>query len=352
MRKAGIVYFTSKGKEVAEQVKAAMTDDGYQVYIRDKEKDENLSKWTENAFSECSIVVFVSATGIAVRTIAPFLKSKVTDPGIISIDDNGKFIIPLVSGHLGGANEMAEKLADAVGGVAVVTTATDVNGKIAIDSWAKKNNLVIENMQAARECAMRILEGKPVAMTGKMPLKIMTDGIELVGESNSQMVYGKSSEKSEFGINVSWETGRVFSRELKLVPKGLVLGVGCRRGTKKETIERVCRKVLQDNGISFSAISTVATIDLKKDEEGLKEFSREHGFEFRVFTAKELAAAEGEFPKSEFVSKITGVDNVCQRAAVAACTEGEVLIEKTAMDGVTIAVAVPGYLKEDLLYVK
>ena len=343
MKKAGIVYFTSKGMDVAEKVKAILGAEGFQVAIRDKEKDESLSKWTESVFSEDQLVVFISATGIAVRTIAPWLKSKITDPGVICIDDNGKFVIPLVAGHIGGANKMAEIVAGKLGGIPVVTTATDVNGKIAIDSWAKENNLVIENMEAAKECAMRLLEGKPVGLWSLVPVECQAEGIEIA-------ILDKF--RYEFGINISWYIRRLFPRELKLVPKGLVLGIGCRRGIKQEVIERVVSEILMENGICFSGISTVATIDLKKDEEGLLGFCREHGFKFMTLSVQELAQAPGDFPQSEFVKKITGVDNVCQRAAAVACPEGQVILEKKARDGVTVSVAVPRNLKEDVLYVK
>ena len=343
MKKAGIVYFTSKGKQVAEKVENFFKTIGFNVYVRDKERDKNLSKWTGTAMDEFHVVVFVSATGIAVRTIAPFLKSKTVDPGVICIDDNGRFVIPLVSGHIGGANEMAERLAEWINGMAVVTTATDVNGKIAIDSWAKENDLVIESMEAAKECAMRLLEGKSVGLWSLVPVDCRAEGIEIAILNNF---------KYEFGINISWEIPKMFKRELKLVPKGLVLGIGCRRGTSQETIDKVVSEVLMEKGICFSGISTVATIDLKKDEEGLFGFCKEHGFKFVTLSAEELAEAKGHFPESEFVKKITGVDNVCQRAAVCACREGQVIIEKTARDGVTVSVAVPKSLKEDVLYVK
>lgn len=360
MKKAGVVYFTSKGQKVADKVQQALLKDGYQVSIRDREKDKSLSKWTESAFLEYEIVVFVSATGIAVRSIAPFLKSKVSDPAVICIDDNGMFVIPLLSGHLGGANRIAEKLSSSVGGKAVITTATDINGKIAIDSWAKDNNLVIENMTFAKECAMRLLENKPVGLVSQVPVKVLAEGIQwidngLIFKLDDRLNYKCKKEfrkEVNFGINISWETENFFSRELKLVPKGLVLGIGCRRGTDKDIIEKVVMDVLRENFICFSAISTVATIDLKKDERGLVDFSREHHLKFVTLTAAELSTAMGEFPKSEFVSKITGVDNVCQRAAVVAAQNGEVLVEKTAREGVTVAVALPKHLKEDVLYVK
>lgn len=343
MKKAGIVYFTSKGKVVTEKVKAVLEAENFQVDIRDKEKGESLSEWAETVFLECQLVVFVSATGIAVRTIAPFLKSKTLDPGVLVIDDNGQFVISLVSGHIGGANFMAEVVAKAIGGMPVITTATDVNGKIAIDSWAKENNLAIENMDMAKECAMRLLEGKPIGLWSLLPVACQAEGIEIA-------ILNKF--KYDFGINISWEIRKMFKRELKLVPKGLILGLGCRRGTPKEIIEKVVRDILMENDICFSAISTLATIDLKKDEEGLLEFSREHQLKMVTFSADELASAKGEFPESEFVKSITGVDNVCQRAAVVASSNGQVLIKKTARDGVTVSVAVPQYLKEDKLYVK
>ena len=348
---AAIAYFTSNGRKRAEKIEEILKDLGLQVSL--KNKDEKLKDWSKRAFLECQYIFFVGATAIAVRTIGPLLKSKTEDPAVIVVDDMGTFVIPLVSGHIGGANAMAKILAEKLGSTPVITTATDVNGKIAIDSWAVANNLVIENMNLAKECAMRLLEEKPVALVSDLPVQVETEGITLLGKQNCHLQGTKvSKEKFDFGINISWRKEKYFKKELKLIPKGLVLGIGCRRGTSAKTIENAVVNILNENNIYLEAVTKVATIDLKKDEEGLLDFARDKSMKLEIYTSDELAAAKGNFKESEFVRKVTGVGNVCQRAAVVACQEGEVIVEKSTMDGVTVALAVPKVIKERILNVK
>lgn len=328
-----IAYFTENGMKTADKIKEILEKRGCGCYVRNR--DENLKEWTKEAFEKADAIVFVSATGIAVRTIAPLLKSKTTDPAVIVTDDRGKFVISLVSGHIGGANDMAESIAREMGSIPVITTATDINGKFAVDKWAKDNGLIIQNIAVAKDISMAVLEGKSVGITGKMP--IVTEVCEVVKD-----------DKLPLGINISWCDDKVYQRELKLIPKWLTLGIGCRKDTPVCKIEEAVQKVLKENNILETAISKVVSIDLKKDEKGLMEFCENHSLPFETFSAEELGKVQGDFEESAFVKKTTGVANVCERAAVLGADGGKVIIKKTKGDGVTVAVAV----KEETLYVK
>lgn len=334
--KAGIVYFTDRGFKTANKIKIALTNMGFVCQIRDKK--EPLKEWTKVAFKECEAIVFVSATGIAVRTIGPFLKSKTEDPAVLVADDSGKFVISLVSGHIGGANEIADYVAKTIEATPVITTSTDVNSKFAVDTWAKKNGLLIENIKDVKAISMALVNGGDVGIAGDMKLNIENENLK---EKNLPL-----------GINISWHNRKVFGRELKLVPPWLTLGIGCKKNTPVEKIQSLVDQVLKDYDICKDAICKVASIDLKKEEQGLIEFCNANGWEFETYTAEQLKSVQGEFSHSSFVEQVTGVDNVCQRAAVLGATVGDVagktVVEKTSKDGVTVAIAV----KEASLNVK
>ena len=215
------IAFTVRGLALAQQLAAACPGS----VARGGADGVRLTDWTAAQFAQSDALIFVGAAGIAVRAIAPHCRSKAADPAVVVLDEGGQFAIPLLSGHLGGANELAQRLAAVCHAVPVITTATDGRG--------------------------------------------------------------------------------VFCAEHHFAPQGIV---------------------------------RAASIDLKKDEPGLAAFCRAHGWEMDFYTAAALRTAKGRFTSSGFVQSITGVDNVCERAAVLAA-DGVLFIPKWARDGVTLAVA-------------
>ena len=207
-------------------------------------------------FDSVDALVFISACGIAVRAVAPQIKSKLTDPAVVVCDEMGRFAVSLLSGHAGGANELTEKIASLIGATSVITTASDSHA--------------------------------------------ILDGTEQ--------------------------------------PRNLVLGIGCRRGLSAETIERAATIMLWDRKIPLSRVREIATIDIKRDEEGLLGFAGAHKLPLHFYSAEELASAQGEFSSSGRVLQEVGVDNVCERAAALCGEAGRLIMPKTAKDGVTVAV--------------
>ena len=277
----------------------------------------------EQAFGTSEALVFVSSCGIAVRSVAPYVKSKTTDPAVIVSDETGRFVISLLSGHLGGANALAERIAAAIGAVPVITTATDSNGRFSVDSWAKTHGFAISDMGMAKEVSAAVLEGD-------VPIK---SDFYVKGELPAGLRTGEGGT----GICFTYRTDEPFERTLRLIPKCVTLGIGCRRGTPKEAIANAVGSALAENGIDPKAVKSAASIDLKKDEAGLKEYCRENGLPISFYTAEELDAVKGDFTPSGFVKSVTGVDNVCERAAMI-CAD-ELIIRKTAANGVTVAAA-------------
>ena len=275
-------------------------------------------------FDWADALIFIGSCGIAVREIAPYVKSKLTDPAVIAVDELARFAVPLLSGHIGGANALAMELADLLGATPVITTATDINRKFSVDTWAARQGLYIASLSAAKHISARILEA-PVPICSDFPI------VTALPEGTAEGASG------EIGICISCGTREPFDETLLLVPPILHLGIGCRRGTSREAIEAAVNQVCREHGIHPKAIKQAASIDLKAGEAGLLEYCEKRSLPVSFYTAQELGAIPGEFTSSERVLRVTGVDNVCERAAMMGAEK--LLVRKTAMDGVTVAIA-------------
>ena len=322
---AAILAFTRRGaalgKALAEALDASLHVPARFADEVGAEAYDSLEGWTARMWGEKDALIFVGACGIAVRAFAPHVQDTFTVPAVVSVDEAGRFVIPLLSGHVGGANELALRVAALTGGQAAISTATDVNGLFAVDVWARERDMAITDRTLAKEVSAALLEGKSVGFASDF------------GHPCPQ---GLTVSPAELGVWVTWKTGNgPFVRTLRLAPKGLILGIGCRRGTPQAAIEEAVSAALA--GYEPAAVERVATIDLKQDEPGLLAFCAAHDLPLSVWSAAELAAAEGDFTPSDFVKGITGVDNVCERAAARA--GGTILVPKQAKNGVTVAVA-------------
>ncbi len=289
--------------------------------------------WTGQMFEEMDAILFLSATGIAVRSIAPFLEHKSKDPAVVVMDDRGIFAISLLSGHLGGANELTGMLANLTGAIPVITTATDVNGRFAVDLFAKKNRLQILDMARAKEISADILDEKQVGFQCDFPV---------IGEVPKELEVWEEQTVFEgvSGICVTWdENKKPYKHTLTLIPRIVSVGIGCKKGTPMERIEEKVCGALRKSGISMKAVEQIASIDVKAAEPGILAFAQKYGLPYRTYSAEELLRAEGEFQRSAFVEKVTGVDNVCERSAVLSAQNGKLIRKKEAGDGVTVALA-------------
>ena len=292
----------------------------------------SLAAWTAGHFAVDDALVFVGACGIAVRAVAPHVADKLRDPAVVCVDEKGLFVVPLLSGHVGGANDLARAVAEVTGGQAAISTATDVNGLFAVDEWARENGLRIAERQVAKEVSARLLAGEPV---GFARADVAVEGPLLQGVSELPA----QGTAPEVGFVVTRNLAlRPFASTLHLVPRDVCVGVGCKRGTEPSVLEGRVDAALQAAGISPSAVAQLATIDLKADEPAVLHLARSRGWSLRLFSADQLAAVPGEFSSSDFVRQTVGVGNVCERAA-AACG-GRLVLRKQAGDGVTVAVAV------------
>ena len=373
MRREGIplhiLFFTDEGKRLAERISGEGADVFQEISFTDGRK-ESLAGWTKKYFRTGQILLYVGACGIAVRAIAPYVQSKQTDPAVLVADERGRFVISLLSGHLGEANSYAEIVAGLTGAQAVITTATDVNGLFAVDVFAKKNGLVLTDFKTAKDFTAKLLKTKKgilvipkpyrkwITVSGKIPEELAIAGEESEAGTNRTEVQeahlnpGKESclpqlllspQAAVHGTDSPLESEGTAPllppARLQLIPPCLILGVGLKKGKTEQELLSFIRKVLQANGLLEKAIGRFASIDLKKDEPALWMAAETYGVPLRFFTAEELMQVKGEFSKSAFVQAVTGADNVCERAVIAAGAE-EILVPKTAENGLTLAIGV------------
>lgn len=292
----------------------------------------SLHEWCKSSFKDSIGIIFIGAAAIAVRTIAPFIESKTKDPFVIVIDERADFVIPILSGHIGRGNEFANVLSQSLMSISVITTATDVNGVFAIDVFAKRRGLFIEDMKLAKEISARLLEGKEIGavcdeeLIGNMPKGII--GLNNICEA----------ERFELGILISSYNYSPFKSTLKLIPQNIIIGIGCRKDTDTVLFESLIIDTLKVQNISIKAVKCIASIDIKKNEGCIINFAKKYGLAFVTYSCEELKAVPGEFKESEFVKCVTGVGNVCERAALA--ENGRTLIlSKHSCNGITIAIA-------------
>lgn len=327
-----------KLKEMGEECEAVipkrfLREEWKKEGLKERE-EESLSQWTGKMFAEKRAMIFVSATGIAVRAIAPWIRDKMTDPPVVTVDEGAQFVIPLLSGHVGGANELARHIADWLEAVPVITTATDVNGKFAVDLFASAYHMTITDRKEAKNISAAVLEGKQIGVFSDLPIKKLPDGFVM-------------DRWCEENICITVKDPSFPEKKasyLRLVPRAVVLGVGCRRGTDPEFMKEKVFAFLKEHGIDPTAVKAIASVDVKQDEPavlGLKQvFDGEclhQPCEQRFYTPEQLIQVPGDFKESAFVKKQIGVGNVCERSACAA--GGKLLVEKQAGDGITLAAA-------------
>lgn len=319
---AAVIVFTAKARNTGTKLKNVDRLVFYKYAEKGDIPFKNVAELREKIV-QYSKLVFICACGIAVRTIAPFVKNKKEDFAVVVCDEDGKFAISLLSGHLGGANELAENVAEILGGQAVITTATDVNSIIAIDNYAKENSLEIDSMKMAKEVSAQLLNGEKVSFKSDFNNEIPKDFVQTV---------------EKIGVYVTYKTIEPFENTLKLYKKSLVVGIGCKKDTPVENVESFLRTVFEENSLSEKAILKIGTIDIKKNEKTIVELSKKYNVKLEIFDKKTLNSQKGEFSHSDFVFRTVGTDCVCERAVVAG--GGKLIVKKQSCNGVTIAVGV------------
>ena len=340
-----ILSFTDAGCQMACKVRENFIQSGYRVKVYTLTRfcrlygfhtfPEDKKSWIGSLWGEKALF-FIGAAGIAVRMIAPHVKDKFTDSPVLVMDEKGSYVIPLLSGHVGGAVELAKEIAEKINAQAVLTTATDVEQKFAVDVFAKSNGLVLTDRKKAKEISGVVLDGNKIGLYSVFPVE---------GKFPEELKLCETEEflrNYPYGIRIAGRSGERREEEtiLDLPPKNLVLGIGCRKGISEKEIQSAVNEAKKILGFTEKEVIEIDSIDLKKEEEGLLSYAAKWKLPFYTFSAEELGKVKCVSSHSEFVRKVTGVDNVCERAAILAAGEdGRLLMPKQCMNRVTIAVA-------------
>ena len=306
-----LISFSAQGEKTAGKLQQGFRNVHEVNSVCARELSGSVSELVRESFARAEGILFVGAAGIAVRLIAPFVKDKRRDPAVVVVDELGTFAISLLSGHLGGANGLARQAAEILGAIPVITTATDIHGAFAVDLFAAKNRLAITSMKLAKEISAAVLEGEPIGFF---------TGFSVEGQIPQQLKPGIQNRRNLL-ISAEKAASIEEGETLWLFPKTAVLGMGCRKGTPVEELRLAAERVLSEAGITADSLLSLASIDIKREEPGLMELSRELSVPFECYSAEELLQVESEaidFSSSEFVTQVTGVGTVCERAAVRA----------------------------------
>ncbi len=321
------VCFSANGAKIIEKINMACEDKDIApltCYALTSSEDipddfirvsEDVYKWTSDNFSEGNALIFVGAMGIAVRALSGLPKDKLSDCPVLVIDDAGRFVIPVLSGHAGSANKLAEIIASLINAIPVITTSSDVNGVFSVDTFAVENRLTIAEKAGIKKVTSRALDNKKVTLSIKdYPPRDPVDVI-VADETDAEHL-------------------------LLLKPKMYTVGLGMKKEKDPDEVEKFFLETIKQNSLDVSEIYALCTIDIKEDEPAVLNLRDKYRIPVLSFDAELLKKAPGEYTASEFVRETTGVDNVCERSAVlGAGTGSKLVLKKIAKDGMTVAIA-------------
>lgn len=333
-----LITVTVKGLNLAKQLQKKLgTGD---IYTTAKLAEEghyvlnpSLKEKMGDLFKAYSSLVFIMAAGITVRMIAPYLEDKLKDPAVLVMDELGQNVISLLSGHMGGANEMTLKVSQLIGAHPVITTATDVNNKAALDNIAKMLDASITDFKlAVKEVNSLLGQGEKVGIYMEMPYKIDTRGFTILESLENLEEY-----KKVVCITYKKDLGTSDQKIIKVVPKDLVLGIGCRKDTSEWFMKASFNDFLEKHNIDIRAIKCLASIEVKAHEKAIIALAEKLGVSFHTLPREEIAKVHDLFEKSDFVKKTIGVWNVAEPSAYL-LSGGHLWINKHKYQGITFAI--------------
>lgn len=336
MGRWAFISLTRSGLEQCKKVCSVLEVDGDILTIGKRETsfvDRSFDKFHElmqYAFKSYDTILCVMATGIVVRSISSLLESKTTDPAILVMDEAGEYCISLLSGHIGGGNDMARLVSNRTGAKAVITTASDIKGKLAVDTLAKKLNLIIDDMKAAKDITAMIVNGNRVMVCG-----------QTVDNLPDYLVFDELSNQDKYDGVIVISNSNIVGIEkpyVQLIPRSIVIGIGCRRGISYDRIKRNVKLVLDELGISTKSVGRIATVDIKRYEVGIIKLTDDFNAELVITQRSQIAEVESLFDCSEFVRKTIGVGCVAEPCGYLASNKGKKLCEIRKIDGMTISI--------------
>ena len=334
--KIAIISVSEKGKKLALNIKKHLDNDS--TIIKADIFHKNVKKYLKICFYEYDAIIAIMASGILIRSIAPYIESKTTDPAILNIDDNGNFVISTLSGHLGGANKLTNKIASLINATPVITTSSDINNKLGIDVLASDLYLSIENPEEILFFNKKILDNHEISLV-------------IHPEKNFNYLFEYLSNNTlEIDVSINY-TSKITPDEIHVVlnnhklilkEKKLVVGIGCRRGKECIKIYEGFNQSLKQLNIDKSRVNQLSSAEIKKDEMGILELSEKLSIPVNFVELDKLKLFESnDIQKSDFVKSKFGIYGVCEPSAlITAGFDSKLIYKKTSYDGVTIAVAI------------
>lgn len=309
----GIITLTKGGLELANSIAEKLPS---KVYFKPKPFKETV----HTLYKEYDQLLFIMATGIVVRTLASVLEHKSKDPAIAVMDEKGHHVISLLSGHLGGANQLSRELSQITSGTPVITTSSDVNGLLSVDMLAEKYNLILEDFDGAKDVTAVLVDG------GK---------IQVIGMTVHEKQY--TSNNGDAVLYVGHDHKEYKEPSVQLKPKNLVLSMGCRRNTTVLELNDFVMNSLETFGYSKSCLIELTSAWIKEDEVGLINLSKQLKIPFTTHTKESILSVSEQFEGSEFVYKTLGVSCVSEPCGYLSSQRGQCLIKKRKHNGMTLS---------------
>ena len=311
-------------KEYAQILNKKLYDKSTDVFtlkkfeISDTIQIEDFTSNINEKFSQYDGHIFIMASGIVIRKIANLIGRKDKDPAVLLIDEGKHFVISLLSGHLGGANELTYSLADILNLIPIITTSSDITGKIAVDSIAQKLNAELEDLKSAKDVTSLIVDGKKVNI-------FLPQNVKISKNANSDGIILLSNRKK---LEIT-----------KICPKNIILGIGCKKGTKAENILAAIENIMNKYNLDIKAIKHIATVDVKENEKGLMEAAKFLDLDLKIISRDEIKKVQEQFEGSDFVESNIGVRAVSEPVAFLSSSQnGEFIAMKEKYNGITISI--------------
>lgn len=355
--KIAYIAVTRNGKQLAQKLKGLMGQGD--IYITSKLQDENTRKHPQDLLEETFVIegslgtfmkqlfedyeylICIMATGIVVRSIAPYVVSKFKDPAVIVMDEKGTHVISLLSGHMGGANEMTRKISALIKADPVITTATDTNEKAALDCMIKELNAYTENLrESVKAVNYSLVNEEKIGLYIQGDYKVDERGFIRLDGLEEETLQRKLSEM-DWVVYISHEAGTCIchDRLIKVVPRRFVLGIGCKKHTSTTHMLEAFESYMKKHKLDMHSIARIGSIELKKDEEAIKALAKQLEVPFEVLSKETILEVEGLFEGSNFVKQNIGVTCVAEPAAYL-LGAGKVILPKEKYEGITFALGV------------
>lgn len=332
--KLACLSFSESGYIIGEAITKLSNENNYEIHhYPSSQVPEGINDLLKIIWTEYEGFIFISAVGIAVRMINPYIKHKTIDPAVIVIDDLGKYSISLLSGHLGGANEVAQWIGEKIGAMPIITTASDNRGIDSIDMFAKRNNYFIEDMSFTTKLTSMMVNGKKIGLYTEDSEIIRYDNLVLVQRLEDMDL----SVDGLIVVSSKLNTSAIDVPYIVLRPKNINIGIGCRKGIEANMIINAIKSALDEIDISTQSIKAIGTVEVKKDEAGIIEAARYFNSPLEIFTVDEIKSVEDNFAQSQFVKNTIGVYSVAEPSAY--LLGGKLIKHKSIYNGITIAVS-------------